>query len=863
MALSFVDTPRLAPLHVAPHPRPPSSAGAVVPHPASPAPEVKLVVAVQKPSKDALMPSAMETLQVMPGETIRDIKLRLRNRGFFSASKHCLVFGDRQLTDDFRVADMIKHSGKASPSYLHVFIKLADLESVSIKTLMRELSLFNAAADGTATDTGSSNDLGSGFNSTAASPVAATATDSGVMGMGSEGGFGGMSMAAAVAEALAAEEAAEAEAVVVPIPTTAKSALTDLLAMRAAAEAEARQAAGSPLPSPPPLTVEIGSPTSTSPTPPPTCTALAPFHATNTLTAHGGRAIVHLMVHKSAKVQWRHVGAAGADGSGAGDDTFELSISNCETVDSLLRKIEAASADGLSLGEAGTHRVLYDGQELASGRPLNSYGIGKGSVLELLPLDGDADDPEASTTLPDGSPLLTSPSHGLHAHWQRARQGLAAGTRPKLAAAGTGGSYFLQDTEGNSVAVFKPQDEEPLAINNPKGTGSSPNGEGLRRGTRPGEGAVREVAAYVLDHDHFAGVPPTALVSCYVDDSKVASGPVSVPAASSPVTAAPMSASAPVGMGMRGLKSSGSGGSSGSGARERKVGSLQQFVVAEGDCEERGPGAFPVHEVHKIAVLDMRLANTDRNGGNILARRSGGEWELVPIDHGYTLPSGFEDITFEWLFWPQAEQPFDAPTLDYIARLDAEKDIALLSAHGLHLRPECLRVLRVCTMLLQKGAAAGLTPQQIGLIMSREAPLVKSPLERLHSEAMRSAANAAAVAASGAVRGRSASVTRGGYGGYGFGFGAPVALGAVGDGAHSRSFSGFGHGGSGSSSSMGDFCASMTASMGACFGSSGGGVVAAATSVDERAYLTRMGGLMDEYLEDAVLVQDEGDELMF
>ena len=30
----------------------------------------------------------------------------------------------------------------------------------------------------------------------------------------------------------------------------------------------------------------------------------------------------------------------------------------------------------------------------------------------------------------------------------------------------------------------------------------------------PGEGAVREVAAFLLDHDHFSGVPPTALVSC-------------------------------------------------------------------------------------------------------------------------------------------------------------------------------------------------------------------------------------------------------------------------------------------------------------------------------------------------------------
>ena len=39
--------------------------------------------------------------------------------------------------------------------------------------------------------------------------------------------------------------------------------------------------------------------------------------------------------------------------------------------------------------------------------------------------------------------------------------------------------------------------------------------QGLRKGVRPGEGAVREVAAFLLDHEHFAGVPPTALVSCH------------------------------------------------------------------------------------------------------------------------------------------------------------------------------------------------------------------------------------------------------------------------------------------------------------------------------------------------------------
>lgn len=53
--------------------------------------------------------------------------------------------------------------------------------------------------------------------------------------------------------------------------------------------------------------------------------------------------------------------------------------------------------------------------------------------------------------------------------WLKARAGLAAGQTPKLASSGTGGSYFIADTKGKNVAVFKPEDEEPMAINNPKG----------------------------------------------------------------------------------------------------------------------------------------------------------------------------------------------------------------------------------------------------------------------------------------------------------------------------------------------------------------------------------------------------------
>ena len=150
--------------------------------------------------------------------------------------------------------------------------------------------------------------------------------------------------------------------------------------------------------------------------------------------------------------------------------------------------------------------------------------------------------------------------------------------------------------------MFKPQDEEPGAAYNPRGrtpSGSADGAGSLRRGVRPGEGAMREVAAFLLDRAHFAGVPPTALVSC--QPQPLAGG---APAADPDVDP-------PVGM---------------------KVGSLQQFVHAESDCEDRGPAPFPGGEVHKIAQLDLRLANTDRNGGNILARRrSNGVWQLIPV----------------------------------------------------------------------------------------------------------------------------------------------------------------------------------------------------------------------------------------
>ncbi|KAK7338063.1 hypothetical protein VNO77_18660 [Canavalia gladiata] len=286
--------------------------------------------------------------------------------------------------------------------------------------------------------------------------------------------------------------------------------------------------------------------------------------------------------------------------------------------------------------------------------------------------------------------------------------GLDRGNHPIRSAEGTGGAYFMLDSLGQKyVSVFKPMDEEPLAVNNPRGLPFSLDGEGLKKGTRVGQGAFREVAAYVLDHPlsgrrtlfgdekGFAGVPPTLMVKCL---HKAFNYP---------------------------------------GDLTTKIGSMQMFVQNNGSCEDMGPGAFPVKEVHKITVLDIRLANADRHAGNILLGTEDSDQSvLIPIDHGYCLPTSFEDCTFEWLYWPQARQPYSPKIIDYIKSLDAEEDIALLKFHGWDLPVECARTLRISTMLLKKGVERGLTPFAIGSLMCRESLNKECVIEEIVQAAM-------------------------------------------------------------------------------------------------------------------------------
>eukprot|EP01117_Protostelium_nocturnum_P017953 TRINITY_DN739_c0_g1_i1.p1 TRINITY_DN739_c0_g1~~TRINITY_DN739_c0_g1_i1.p1 ORF type:complete len:403 (+),score=169.37 TRINITY_DN739_c0_g1_i1:948-2156(+) len=270
-------------------------------------------------------------------------------------------------------------------------------------------------------------------------------------------------------------------------------------------------------------------------------------------------------------------------------------------------------------------------------------------------------------------------------------QNLAEGLHsfaPELCSEGVNGSYFLRDSNGKIRAIFKPEDEEGTSQFNPKKTEMKDN----KRGILSGEAATREVAAFLLDVENGRtfGVPSTHMIRI-----------------SHPVF-----------------------GTDSRGKSRVKTGSLQTFVSNDGAAWDIGSSAFPVDEVHKIAILDLILFNTDRHEGNILFKKEADSYSLIPIDHGFSLPDNLGGAWFDWMNYSQAKKPFSESSLEFINSFDLERNISLLSTH-LAVRKECLRVMQISVTLLKRAAAAGLNAFQIGKFASRRNLEDPSDLENL------------------------------------------------------------------------------------------------------------------------------------
>jgi hypothetical protein len=291
--------------------------------------------------------------------------------------------------------------------------------------------------------------------------------------------------------------------------------------------------------------------------------------------------------------------------------------------------------------ELRNHRTLHDAGIYRSGETLlldiKGGGSALSSVMSAYSLQAEAkSDVSISSSVIDSTPML------LRQLAQQARRALALGLKPEFIIEGSGGTYYLHDSRKAKIAVFKPADEEPYAENNPRGYLQQP-GQAmfLREGVVPGEACIREVAAFMLDHGGFSGVPMTTLVEashpCFHTNGArltVAEGGASIGAHSISTSTATSSL-------------------------VKKAGSFQEFVRSECTMDDLSPSMLSADEVHKIAILDIRLMNADRHSANLMCRRrSDNSIELVPIDHGFCLRS-VADVSWMdwcWLDWPQMKQ---------------------------------------------------------------------------------------------------------------------------------------------------------------------------------------------------------------
>jgi len=261
------------------------------------------------------------------------------------------------------------------------------------------------------------------------------------------------------------------------------------------------------------------------------------------------------------------------------------------------------------------------------------------------------------------------------------------------------------------LAVFKPatDDEDNLVVKSQ--TSFRFNAE---------ERALRERAAYVLDkaYSSFSGVPATALARVHNNN-----------------------------------------------------GSLQEYVKSDGTAEDNPHlvGKATAEEVQRIAILDCRIMNLDRHGGNVLVRKLGtseqksaeddsiffmGEdlleesgndliIKLTPIDHSLCLPpwSSLGEAWFDWSYWPQTSEMLTQNTKNHIEALDVEADERRLLELGI--KVECIATNRICTMALQELAreVPDLTLKTLADFYQRPYSAghklhdLESPLEHLVNEA--------------------------------------------------------------------------------------------------------------------------------
>jgi hypothetical protein len=147
-------------------------------------------------------------------------------------------------------------------------------------------------------------------------------------------------------------------------------------------------------------------------------------------------------------------------------------------------------------------------------------------------------------------------------------------------------------------------------------------------------------------------------------------------------------------------------------------------------------------QIQKIALLDLRLLNCDRNDENVLVVKKSIDshevstksdaYELVPIDHAYCLPAQLRIESWDW-FWfnyPQVRKPICPEIIDYFKSLDIDQLIENLLME-VSVSANCVFLLRLIHHVISQSIDKGLTLYDIASLVARTDETTPSPLEKI------------------------------------------------------------------------------------------------------------------------------------
>jgi hypothetical protein len=173
-------------------------------------------------------------------------------------------------------------------------------------------------------------------------------------------------------------------------------------------------------------------------------------------------------------------------------------------------------------------------------------------------------------------------------------------------------------------------------------------------------------------------------------------------------------------------------------------GALQAFAQGHIGCMEdfamprnyqEAVRFIALDQAEAIAILDMRVFNTDRHAGNLLLKQlpsNGGSHTLFPIDHGCCLPPWYSlgEAHFDaWRDWPHLVPSPSPHALSIVSCAVEALPRTVRALRDIGLDESSVLTLQLCTAFLEIGVLSYSVPlvQLAGLLLRDDEDDFKEP----------------------------------------------------------------------------------------------------------------------------------------